>query len=290
MNHRNGHMAIEFDSLEVGAPKPNGNLLIVDGLNLAFRWKHQKKEFFKVEYVRTIESLAKSYGAGQIVVLGDGGSDYRKAIDPEYKANRKERYADQTEEDRREFMNFLGEFQKCIDLCKEKGYLTIKYNGVEADDIAAVIALNREECNIQDIWLVSSDKDWDLLITENISRFSTVTRKETTLENWDEHYDFHPDMYLTFKCLCGDKGDNVPGVNGIGPKRASSLIAEHGDVFDIMTQLPISSKYKFMQNLNEFGAENLAKNIELMDLSYDPDGQVLGHEQEIIGLVKNYVS
>ena len=73
-------------------------------------------------------------------------------------------------------------------------------------------------------------------------------------------------MYLTFKCLCGDKGDNVPGVNGIGPKRASSLIAEHGDVFDIMTQLPISSKYKFMQNLNEFGAENLAKNIELMDL------------------------
>tara|TARA_R110000851_G_scaffold226461_5_gene379147 strand:- start:992 stop:1843 length:852 start_codon:yes stop_codon:yes gene_type:complete len=283
-------MAIEFDSLEVGAPKPNGNLLIVDGLNLAFRWKHQKKEFFKVEYVRTIESLAKSYGAGQIVVLGDGGSDYRKAIDPEYKANRKERYADQTEEDRREFMNFLGEFQKCIDLCKEKGYLTIKYNGVEADDIAAVIALNREECNIQDIWLVSSDKDWDLLITENISRFSTVTRKETTLENWDEHYDFHPDMYLTFKCLCGDKGDNVPGVNGIGPKRASSLIAEHGDVFDIMTQLPISSKYKFMQNLNEFGAENLAKNIELMDLSYDPDGQVLGHEQEIIGLVKNYVS
>jgi DNA polymerase-1 len=290
MNHRNGHMAIECDSLKVGAPKPNGNLLIVDGLNLAFRWKHQKKEFFKVEYVRTIESLAKSYGAGQIVVLGDGGSDYRKAIDPEYKANRKERYADQTEEDRREFMNFLGEFQKCIDLCKEKGYLTIKYNGVEADDIAAVIALNREECNIQDIWLVSSDKDWDLLITENISRFSTVTRKETTLENWDEHYDFHPDMYLTFKCLCGDKGDNVPGVNGIGPKRASSLIAEHGDVFDIMTQLPISSKYKFMQNLNEFGAENLAKNIELMDLSYDPDGQVLGHEQEIIGLVKNYVS
>jgi DNA polymerase-1 len=97
-------------------------------------------------------------------------------------------------------------------------------------------------------------------------------------------------MYLTFKCLTGDKGDNVPGVNGIGPKRASSLIASHGDVFDLMTQLPIDSRYKFMQNLNEFGADNLAKNIELMDLSYDPDAQVLGHSKEIIGLVKNYVS
>jgi DNA polymerase-1 len=259
-------MAIEFTSLG-NPPTPNGNLLVVDGLNLAFRWKHQKKEFFKVEYLRTIES-----------------------IDPEYKANRKERYADQTEEEKKEFLNFLGEFQKCIDLCKEKGYLTIKYNGVEADDIAAVIALNREAIGVQDIWMVSSDKDWDLLITENISRFSTVTRKETTLENWDEHYDFHPDMYLTFKCLCGDKGDNVPGVNGIGPKRASTMIADYGDVFDIMSTLPIQSKYKFMQNLNEFGAENLAKNIELMDLSYDPDAQVLGHSKEIIGLVKNYVS
>jgi DNA polymerase-1 len=282
-------MAIEFTSLG-NPPIPNGNLLVVDGLNLAFRWKHQKKEFFKVEYLRTIESLAKSYDCGEIVVLGDGGSDYRKAIDPEYKANRKERYADQTEEEKKEFLNFLGEFQKCIDLCKEKGYLTIKYNGVEADDIAAVIALNREAIGVQDIWMVSSDKDWDLLITENISRFSTVTRKETTMGNWDEHYDFHPDMYLTFKCLCGDKGDNVPGVNGIGPKRASTMIADYGDVFDIMSTLPIQSKYKFMQNLNEFGAENLAKNIELMDLSYDPDAQVLGHSKEIIGLVKNYVS
>jgi len=282
-------MAIEFTSLGK-QPVPNGNLLIVDGLNLAFRWKHQKKEFFKVEYVRTIESLAKSYGCGSIVVLGDGGSDYRKSIDPMYKANRKERYADQTEEERLEFEQFLGEFQKTIDLCNEKGYLTIKYKGVEADDIAAVISQNREDLGIEDIWLVSSDKDWDLLITENISRFSTVTRKETTLGNWDEHYDFHPDMYLTFKCLTGDKGDNVPGVTGIGPKRASSLIAEHGDVFDIMSSLPIDSRYKFMQNLNEFGSDALAKNIELMDLSYDPDAQVLGHSKDIIGLVKNYVS
>ena len=282
-------MAIEFTSL--GAkPNPNGNLLIVDGLNLAFRWKHQKKEFFKVEYVRTIESLAKSYNCGEIVVLGDGGSDYRKEIDPEYKANRKERYADQTEEEKQEFLNFLGEFQKTVELCNEKGYLTIKYNGVEADDIAAVICQAREELGLEEIWLVSSDKDWDLLVNENISRFSTVTRKETTMGNWDEHYDFEPDKYLTFKCLTGDKGDNVPGVNGIGPKRASSLIADYGDVFDIMSSLPIESRYKFMQNLNEFGSDNLARNIELMDLTYDTDAQVLGKEQEIIGLVRNYVS
>lgn len=281
-------MAIEFTNL--GKPAPNGNLLIVDGLNLAFRWKHQRKEFYKQEYVQTVVSLAKSYDCGDIVVLGDGGSDYRKAIDPEYKANRKERYKDQTPEEAEEFKNFLAEFQKTMEALTEKGFLTIKYNGVEADDIAAVICLAREEIGLNNIWLVSSDKDWDLLVNENISRFSTVTRKETTMGNWDEHYDFDPEYYLTFKCLTGDKGDNVPGVSGIGPKRASGIIGDYGDVFDIMSSLPIESKYKFMQNLNEFGMDKLSTNIELMDLSYSPDEQVLGRRNEIIGLVENHVS
>ena len=44
--NRNGHMAIEFTSLGK-PPTPNGNLLVVDGLN-GFQVKHQKKEFFKV--------------------------------------------------------------------------------------------------------------------------------------------------------------------------------------------------------------------------------------------------
>ena len=52
-------MAIQF--MNHGKPTPNGNLLIVDGLNLAFRWKHQGTTDFEYEYVRTVQSLAKSY-------------------------------------------------------------------------------------------------------------------------------------------------------------------------------------------------------------------------------------
>ena len=87
----------------LGAPAPTGNLLIVDGLNVAFRWKHQNILDFKYDYIRTIESLAKSYNAGTIIVCADGGSSYRKEIYPEYKANRKERFADQTEQEAKEF-------------------------------------------------------------------------------------------------------------------------------------------------------------------------------------------
>ena len=136
-------MAIQFTSH--GKPIPNGNLLIVDGLNLAFRWKHQGRNDFEHDYVRTVQSLAKSYNCGEIVVLGDGGSNYRKEIYPEYKANRKERYAEQTPEEAKEFEMFLAEFSTTMTNLKSKGYLTLKYAGVEADDIAALICQNREE-------------------------------------------------------------------------------------------------------------------------------------------------
>jgi len=281
-------MAIQFTSH--GKPIPNGNLLIVDGLNLAFRWKHQGSTDFEHDYVRTVQSLAKSYDCGEIVVLGDGGSNYRKELYPEYKANRKERYAEQTEEEAKEFEMFLAEFSTTMSTLKRKGYLTLKYQGVEADDIAALICQNREELGVENIWLISSDRDWDLLVDENISRFSTVTRKETTIHNWDEHYDFEPEYFLTYKTLTGDKGDNVPGVDGVGPKRATQLIEQYGDIFDIMASLPIDGKYKYIQNLNEFGTDGLEMGVKLMDLTYDVEGAVLGHGQEIIGLVENYVS
>ena len=245
----------------LGSPAPTGNLLIVDGLNVAFRWKHQNILDFKYDYIRTIESLAKSYKAGTIIVCADGGSSYRKEIFPEYKANRKERFADQTEQEAKEFEMFMAEFQDTLTLIKEK-YPVFHFRGVEADDIAAYITQNidYDEC-----WLISSDKDWDLLISDKVSRFSTVTRKETTVHNWDEHYDFEIEDYITFKCLTGDKGDNVPGVPGVGPKRAVQLMEQYGTVFDIYDACPLEGRYKYIQAVNE-NAEQLLTNVELMDL------------------------
>ena len=268
-------MAITFSDL--GNPAPNGNLLIVDGLNIAFRWKHQGVLDFKYDYIRTVESLAKSYNAGQIIVLADGGSFYRKEILPSYKANRKEKYADQTEQEAKEFEMFMSEFSNTLTLIKEK-YPVFQFRGVEADDIAAYIV---KEFDYDDCWLISSDKDWDLLISDKVSRFSTVTRKETTVHNWDEHYNFEIPDYITFKCLTGDKGDNVPGIPGIGPKRAVQLMEQYGDVFDIYGSCPIDGKYKYIQNLNE-NSEQLLMNVELMDLLTYCDEAIGKENTEVI--------
>jgi len=263
-------------------------LLIVDGFNIIWRWVHAKKLDFQFDFIRTVESLAKSYDCGGIVVLGDGGSHYRKDIYPEYKANRREKLADQTEEEAAQFQEILEEFDLSLKSFQERGIPTLRFGGVEADDIAAYIVQKRKDYNINDIWLISSDKDWDLLVQQGVSRFSTVTRKETTIDNWDEHYDVEPEMYLTYKCLTGDKGDNIPGIRGVGPKRATQLIQQYGDIYDIYNSCPLESRYKFVQELNN-NKEQLLLNVELMDLQEYSETALGKHTRVVDDIIGNYI-
>jgi len=262
--------------------------LIVDALNLAFRWKHQGRTDFRYEFESTVQSLARSYQADRIIIAADwGSSSYRKIISGDYKQNRKEKFAEQTEEERIAFEEFFEEFEASLEVMDESGYTVLRYQGVEADDIAGHLVKYKDKYELGNIWLISSDRDWDLLISDDVSRFSYVTRKEVTLENWSEHYDCTPEEYISVKCLMGDKGDNVAGFPGIGPKRAVSLVKEYGSAYDIYEAIPIDSKYKFIQGLNE-NPEQILKNYELMDLlTYCDDALGVTNFKNIRGRMLN---
>ena len=256
-------MATNFSRM-INGPSGN-NLMVVDAMNLAFRWKHQGRLDFKEEYLRTVESLARSYDCSKIVIAADlGSSTYRKALYPEYKQNRKDKVEQQTPEEKEAFEKFFEEFQRTMEYIDK--YPVLRYRGVEADDIAGYIAKNAKNYDVSHIWLISSDKDWDLLISDRVSRFSYVTRKEITKDNWSEHYDYDVDDHISIKCLTGDSGDNIPGVPGIGPTYAKRLVLEFGSTYDIISSIPIASKYKYIANLNDFGVQNLLRNYQLMDL------------------------
>ena len=240
-------------------------LMIIDALNLAFRYKHSGAKDFASDYLQTVESLAKSYKAKHIIIAADqGSSSYRKAIYPDYKQNRKDKYDKQTEIEKLEFELFFEDFTATLELLAEH-YPVLRFPGVEADDIAAYIVNKKRKLSIDQIWLMSSDKDWDLLIKPGVSRFSYVTRKETTWENWSNHYSFDPEQYIHIKCLMGDSGDNVPGVAGVGSKRAQQLIEEYGTTWDIISSIPISGHYKYIEAINQSKAQ-LELNYQLMDL------------------------
>jgi 5'-3' exonuclease len=251
-------MGVNFNTM-----MSNGSLLVVDGLNAAFRY--QDYDDFTDDYIRTIRSLAKTYRCSNIIIAADkGSSQYRKAIYPEYKANRKEKYETQTEEEREKFERFFQNWESTC-LVLEQEFPVLRFQGVEADDIAAYIVKKRPKFDIEHIWLISSDRDWNLLVNESVSQFSLVTRKEITVEQWAERHDCRIDQYADMKALMGDSGDNIKGVPGIGPKRALQLLDEYGSLYDIIQAVPLPGKQKFIQELNKSQAL-LELNMQLVDL------------------------
>ena len=100
-------MAFSFEDKLFDEDSPYSTL-IVDALNLAFRWKHQGRSDFRYEFESTVQSLAKSYNTDRIIIAADwGSSSYRKIISKDYKQNRKEKFAEQTEEERIAFEEFF---------------------------------------------------------------------------------------------------------------------------------------------------------------------------------------
>lgn len=260
-------MSLSFKSMN---EPETGSTLIVDALNLGFRWYHKGQTDFVEDYIATVLSFKKSYKADKVIIACDkGSSSYRKSILESYKQGRKDKHEKDTEEDKQKFADFFEEMERTIaEMRKDPRMLVLRFDKVEADDIAAFLVKHSKDYPfLQKITLISSDKDWDLLINKNVTRFSYVTRKETSLETWDERYTYPLDHHLFVKCLMGDSGDSIEGVPKVGPVRASQLASDwDGDVLELASNLPIAGSHVYIKNLNNFGVEGLIKNLKLMDL------------------------
>ena len=268
--------------------------LIVDALNLAFRYKHSGQEDFAEDYVNTVASLASSYKASKIIIAADKGSSaYRLKLHPEYKLTRRQAFEAQSEEEKESFRNFFTEFERALAICAKK-YCVLRFDKVEADDIAAYIAGNKSAFSIDKIWLISSDKDWNLLVSPTVSQFSTVTRQEITIENFEEIRGVaHPDQYLSMKVLMGEMGkssDNVPGISQVGIARAKALVLQYGSAFDVYASLPLPGNYAFIKNVNS-SEDLILLNYKLFDLvTYSEEAIGKSNIQELQKLWKDYTN
>lgn len=111
----------------------------------------------------------------------------------------------------------------------------VEKEGYEADDLIGTVARECEQQGAQCV-IVTGDRDDLQLISSQTNVYLIVTRQhETTAELWDEakmqqEYHIRPAQFVDVKALMGDKSDNIPGVAGIGPKRATELIMRFGSV------------------------------------------------------------
>lgn len=275
-------MSVSWDDLSDIVNKPEKiereNLVLFDITNLCFKYVIKAKENgFSEDLNRTIESIGKSYKAKRIICLADkSSSHYRRALYPEYKENRKNIKRTEEEQARLEiFFNNLNEAKKLLP------FETYEYHGVEADDLIAYFALNLSH-KYKHTWIISSDRDLHQLMADNISVFSWQTRKEFTPQTLMDERGLTIKEFILAKAIEGDSGDNVKGIDGIGPKRAAAIASEYHTLPNLLKALPIKGKSKYITNLN-LGADILTRNDKLVNLvKYNLEALTATSERETI--------
>jgi 5'-3' exonuclease len=176
-----------------------------------------------VVFVNTLTHHVREEQPDKLVVAWDSphGSEYRLNIDPQYKANRVE-HEDDWEERKGNAFALAKEFLALANV------LSAARPGVEADDIIA--AYWQQYRNTAHVVILSSDKDFMQLLTDGTEQVRVSSGGAPT-DRWDEQRvvderGYHPRDIGKIMALVGDKGDNVPGIAGIGPKTAVKILQE----------------------------------------------------------------
>jgi DNA polymerase-1 len=161
---------------------------------------------------------------------GRGGSAKRKKIYGDYKANRANKtklrrhdHHDSTIEDEQESMRH--QFSRLVSYLDNLPVTFMAMDGIEADDAIAYIAQMYED-TCKKITIVSTDRDFYQLVDDRIQVWSPIKKKMYDVEAVQEEFGVHPNNMVIYRSFTGDASDNIPGVNGIGPKTILKLIPE----------------------------------------------------------------
>ena len=132
----------------------------------------------------------------------------------------------------------------------------IEEEGLEADDIIACYVTATKAAGWK-VTIVSSDKDLMQLIDEDagIDMLDTMNDRRIGREQVLEKFGVPPDKVGDVLALMGDSVDNVPGVPGIGPKTASQLIQQYGDLETVLASTHEITKPKLKQSLIDYASD-----------------------------------
>ena len=153
-----------------------------------------------------------------VCVFDASRQTFRQEIYPEYKANRDATPADLVSQSImvQRGLNDMGVPVLCIP-------------GVEADDVIATIAT--QNCIVADkTRIMTGDKDLMQLVSDCIFLYDGMKQKKIERADVIEKFGVPPEQVVDVQSLMGDSSDNVPGVRGIGPKKAAELINEFGSL------------------------------------------------------------
>ncbi len=177
-----------------------------------------------------LKLIAEQHPTHLVLVVdasGDRGT-FRSQIYPEYKAHR-----DPPPED------FGPQAERCMEFARLAGIPLYAIEEVEADDVIATLVRKARRADPgMRIRIVSKDKDLSQLLDDgHISLFDPQSGQDIGPEQLFETKGVRPSQVVDMLALMGDSVDNVPGVPGIGPKTAASLITTYGSLQGVLAHL-----------------------------------------------------
>ena len=246
--------------------------LLIDGFNLAYRCFHALPELTSSKgfptgalhgWVKSLWKLIDDTKPDATLVFFDlGESNDRLALLAEYKAQRKP---------------MPDPLRQQIDpikaLTRAMGLAGIEQDGVESDDLLAseAVSLARQG---HDVVIVSSDKDFAQIVDDRITIMLPPPSANPKL-GWRrldaagvrEKFGVPPAQIAHYLALVGDTSDNIPGLDGVGPKTASKWLEECGGSIECVLEKAAQLKPERFREKVAASAEQLRRNLKLTTLN-----------------------
>ena len=265
------------------------HLYLVDGSAYIFRAYHRLPPLTDPEgtpvgavygYTTMLWKLAddldKADGPTHLaVVLDKSSQSFRNEIYDQYKANRPDPPED-----------LVPQFPLIRDATRAFSLPLVEEPDVEADDMIATYARAAQEQG-WNVTIVSSDKDLMQLVGEKggarIDMLDTMKNARIYVEEVEDKFGVEPEKVGDVLALMGDSVDNIPGIFGVGPKTASKLIAEHGDLTAALDAAEGMKKSKLKERLIEHRADAELSRV-LVTLKEDCDLPIALDDMKLDGV------
>lgn len=209
-------------------------IYIIDAVNLLFRAYYAISPMTNLKgesthalygFIRSVYKLIKDFSPGYLICVFDGPDNKksRTQIYSEYKSHRTSMPLDLVEQ-----------LQRSLYFCEIAGIPFLSIEGIEADDTIGSIAKWAEK-EQSEVFICSSDKDLCQLVSDKIHMIHL--HKDNLLidkQQVKDQYGIEPSKIVDFLAITGDTSDNIPGLEGFGPKTAALLLNQYGSLEKIL--------------------------------------------------------
>jgi len=246
--------------------KNDRTLYLIDGSAYIYRAYHAIRSLANSKglptnaafgFTRMLIKLIEDRSPEYVVMFFDAkGPTFRHEIYQEYKANRPPMPEDLSIQ-----IPYIKEITHGFNIP------VIEMQGFEADDLIGTFRYQAEKAGFF-VVMVTGDKDFVQLVTDNAVIWDPMKEKTIDIKTVRDDFGVEPYQMIDVMALSGDASDNVPGVPGIGPKTALSLIKTFGTVERLYERVHTITKKKQHENLVQY-KEQAFMSKELVKINID---------------------